>query len=411
MISPCARTCLAASLLASAAAFAAACGGEAANAPPLAATAGRDAAGGSTAGSGGTAGSATGGAPGGGGASNAGAAGSAAAAGNAATAGAAGDHGTSGTAGAAGTGDDDEDPGDPDEPGDGPAEELPPEEPPTPNEPNDPDPTSRVITIATWNANYNNTVAAVVAHIKQIDADVIGLQEMGNVGHATAILDGVTECPKCAYARYFPKEHNAHACPILYKKAKFKRLDEGSFKVNDAKVIEDGGSRQNLLEKATVWVKLEDLETQARFFVSNNHLVPSVEKDGKPFPGREERLAMFAEHMDGIVKTIDKAQDQELPIFITGDFNVNYRKDKQAQSPVFPYARFKAKNVFANWYYLGAKANEGTHDTGTRLIDYVHASKSKLVEPKAYAILPKGNSDHNPVRLTLRLRRAAPKQP
>lgn len=310
-----------------------------------------------------------------------------------------------GSAGAGGEGpSEDDDPGDPDD-GD-PGVEIPPETPPGPNQPDDDEPTSRVLTIATWNANYNNEPPVVRTHIETIDADIIGLQEMGSPAHAAAIVDPLTECEKCVYVKYFPQEANAHACPILWKKDKLKKLDAGSFKVNDAQVIKDGGSRTNLLTKATVWVLLEDKQTGAKLYVSNNHLVPSVELNGKPFPGREARLKMFAEHMDGIVKTIDKANDQNVPIFVTGDFNVNFRKDKPEASPVFPYARFKAKNVFANWNELGAKPGVGTHAEGSRLIDYVHASRSKLVELKDQVILPKGGSDHHPVRVKVRVHAA-----
>jgi endonuclease/exonuclease/phosphatase family metal-dependent hydrolase len=378
-----------------------ACGSDAAEtatAPssPGSAGAGSNGVGGAGAGAGG--GSAAGGTGGAAGASSENSAGANAAGGEG------GAGGDVGSAGAAGDADEDEDPGDPDE--GGPTPEIPPSEPPPPDEPDEPtepDPTYRAITVASWNANYNNTVAAVVAQIKNIDADVIGLQEMGSKAHAKAIVDGVTDCKTCEYATYFPQADNAHACPILWKKDKFERLDAGSFKVNDAQVIKDGGSRTNLLVKSTVWVKLEDKKTHARFFLSNNHLVPSVELDGKPFPHREARLAMFTEHMDGIVKTIDKANAAGLPIFVTGDFNVNFRKDQEQKSPLFPYVRFKAKNVFANWYFLGAKPGEGTH--GSRLIDYVHVTKSKLAEPLAHAILGKGGSDHNAVRMKVRVHR------
>lgn len=297
----------------------------------------------------------------------------------------------------------DEDPGDPDD-GD-PGEVIDPQEPPAPPEdPGDAGPDASVFTVASWNANYNNAVGNVIQHIKTIDADILGLQEMGAPKRAASIIAGVTDCKGCEYAAYHPQKDNAHACPIIWKKAKFKRINAGSFKVNDAKYINDGGSRENLLKKSTVWVQLEEIKTGARFYLSNNHLVPSVELDGKPYPGRQERLAMFDRHMDGIVDTIKKAKSQGLPIFVTGDFNVNFRKDRKEQAPIFPYARFKAHNVFANWHYLGA-GTEGTHHSGSRLIDYVHVSKTPKVEPLSHAILGKGGSDHKAVRMKVRIKR------
>lgn len=285
-----------------------------------------------------------------------------------------------------------------------PASPPPPRPPaPAPSPPPEPVTKEATISVASWNANYNNTVSTVVGHIKNINADVIGLQEMGNPTHSRNIIRGITNCSRCSYAAFLPSGHGAHAVPIAWKKSKFKLLATGSFQVNEAQVINDGGSRTNLLDKSTNWVKLQERTTGLIFYLSNNHLVPSVELNGRPYPNRQKRLAMYYEHMDGIVRTINKARRGGHPIFVTGDFNVNYRADSREQTPRFPYARFKSVNVFANWYYLG-KPSTGTHRSGTRLIDYVHLTKTKQIRPLSQKIMAKGGSDHKPVYVKLRLR-------
>lgn len=298
----------------------------------------------------------------------------------------------------------DEDPGDPidDEDG-GDAGAIAPEDPDHPPVDDD-EPDSVRITVATWNANYNNTVAAVVAHVRDdVDADVIGLQEMGSQQHARDIVDALT-CPSCDYRAFQVFQDNAHACPILWKKAKFTLLASGHLRVNDPVDVNDNGSRDHLLAKSTVWVKLQEKTTGARFFLSNNHLVPSVEgADGQVRASASpERLALYREHMDGLVQTVDRANAQGLPVFVTGDFNVNYRRDHVTQAPLFPYARLAAKNVYANWKYLGVPAGQGTH--GARVIDYVHVTRApKKVLPLSQAILGPGGSDHDAVRVRFRL--------
>ncbi len=259
--------------------------------------------------------------------------------------------------------------------------------------------------VASWNANYNNPVSAVVAHVRTIDADVIGLQELGKKQDARRIVDQLT-CATCAWRAFHPQADNAHACPILWKKEQFRLLASGHQRVNERTIIHDGGSRSEMLVKSTVWVKLESRVTGARFFVSNNHLVASVEgANGHPRASASPaRLALYRQHMDGIVSTIERAKRQKLPIFVTGDFNVDFRKDRVTRTPMFPSARFAAHDVFANWKYLGAPAGAGTHHA--RLIDSVHVTRAPAkVRPMKHAILGKGGSDHSAVRMRVRLYR------
>lgn len=273
--------------------------------------------------------------------------------------------------------------------------------------------TSATFTIASWNANYENSVSNVISHVKQvIKADIIGFQELGSQEHAAEIIHGLaavvggSPCADCDYRAYFPQADRAYPDPIIWKRDKFKLIDKGERRVNNAVHTNDcPGARNDHLIKPTVWVLLEERTTGARFIVSNNHLVASVEADGqwKPCAG-PIRKDLFTDHMDGIIDTVKVAKGKNIPIFITGDFNVDYRADQRPENRTapFPYKRFSNHNIFANWHYLGMENGAGTH--GNRLIDYVHMTKTpKQVKPLSQAILGKGGSDHSAVRVKVRV--------
>jgi hypothetical protein len=91
-------------------------------------------------------------------------------------------------------------------------------------------------------------------------------------------------------------------------------------------------------------------------------------------------------------------------IFVTGDFNVNYRKDKVVRDPIFPYAALGASGLRASHYALGEPAT-GTHRLSNgydkRLIDYVHYPVTRRLVPQSQRIMRGLNSDHRPMVVDL----------
>ena len=87
-------------------------------------------------------------------------------------------------------------------------------------------------------------------------------------------------------------------------------------------------------------------------------------------------------------------------VFVTGDFNVNYRNDKIRQDPIFPYAALGTRALRSSYYKLGEPAT-GTHvlDNGfdKRLIDYVNFKPTRRVIATGQRIMRGMNSDHRPL--------------
>lgn len=134
----------------------------------------------------------------------------------------------------------------------------------------------------------------------------------------------------------------------------------------------------------------------------NTHTVASIESGGN-IGGNSGRVNNYKTHMTKLDTLIDDFQKSGTPIFITGDFNVNYRKDKEVQSPYFPYYRMNKQGIKSNWQIFGAPSG-GTQGDNDRVIDYVFSMTHGAVTPVGASKY--GNqlgSDHYPVFYSLRI--------
>jgi endonuclease/exonuclease/phosphatase (EEP) superfamily protein YafD len=92
-----------------------------------------------------------------------------------------------------------------------------------------------------------------------------------------------------------------------------------------------------------------------------------------------------------------------VPVFIGGDFNVNYRRDSVVRANIFPYAKMNTVDAWANWRYLGAP-DSGTIGDGNRVIDYVFATRNSKVTPVSTRVLPTYGSDHHAIQFVVRVK-------
>ena len=287
-----------------------------------------------------------------------------------------------------------EDPPVPSDPVDG----TPPTVPDTP--PTPPTPIPPTASFASYNYASWKPATGIDTAIRSLSAkaDVLSLQEFGPSSHREALSKVVRECTNCNYALYMPSTANGGSTPILWKKDKFQLISKGSVKVYDGQTVEAGSGGTHATTKHVIWVRLKHIASGRVLFVINSQLIGSVEKNGAPDRSVPKRLALYDKHMSLIATKIKQFQQNNTPVVVAGDFNVNYRKDRQVRSAMFPYAKTNTVNTWANWRYLGAPEG-GTY--GTRLTDYVFVSHITEATPKSAQLLPDYGSDHRAVNMVL----------
>lgn len=291
--------------------------------------------------------------------------------------------------------------------------------------------------ITTWNvegggpANSKNSAAktsfatARSAGLKALAAssDVITLQE----SHLTTLRSTITSNFTCAQStcplagidltHTYSKEDASKedgslpaSMPILWNKTRFTLKDFGTYTALKSGYKDASGDWVSL--KWINWVKLQDKTTSKSFFVVNTHTVAGIEAGGQPKSTNKktaagQRLSTYVKHMDLLVNLVGYLKEQNLPIFVTGDFNVNYRYDSlQAnQYKEFPYARFGAVALKSNYQLTnmaGIGSTMGTQGTGTRLIDYIFSWDKGNITYLSNAIsTQRYGSDHAPVTMTV----------
>lgn len=262
--------------------------------------------------------------------------------------------------------------------------------------------------IATYNVHSGLSVSTAVADLTKLagtGADVIGLQEMGGRARRDAVRAQLVDCETCLLDAYMPLNGPQASTPILYRSDRFELQASGSLKVSDATYVgPEGAGPSTLKAKFVNWVSLQHLESGRVVHVLNNHAVPSVQaKDGGPNWKLPERLELYRKHMAGLRSLITQFAENGDPVFVTGDFNVNHRKDRVVRAAMFPYVQLGSLSTRASWFTLG-EPSTGTHvlqnGFDKRLIDYVFHRENTAVTLKTQAILRGYASDHRPVTTT-----------
>ena len=230
------------------------------------------------------------------------------------------------------------------------------------------------------------------------EADIIGLQEMASLTRRNAVKARLLDCSSCPFEGYMPAEAVPGGTPILYRWSRFRLDGSGTVKVTEDTYVGAAGAGPSTLRARYLnWVKLRERATGRTVYVINNHAPPSVQgRDGLPNQEMEERLELYRQHMEGLTALIRKFRADGSLVVVTGDLNVNFRTDRRAQHPLFPYARLGGVGVRASYFHLG-EPTLGTHGSGDRLIDYVAASNPKKLLARSQRILTGYSSDHRPV--------------
>ena len=276
--------------------------------------------------------------------------------------------------------------------------------PPAPTPPT-PAPVTSTFGITSWNTYYGNSTTNVGNAAQELSGkggDILAFQEVHQPSRRTALKSKMIDCSGCKYSGYvqnYSTDGSSPASlPIYWNKTRFSLLNSGYVKVADA----TGTDPNYISSKWITWVSLRDIATGRQFYVLNTHTVASIESGGQ-IGGDSGRVNNYKTHMNKLDTLIDDFQRSGTPIFITGDFNVNYRKDREVQSIYFPYYRTNKQGIKSNWQIFGPPSG-GTQGSNDRVIDYVFSMTHGAVAPvSASKYGNRFGSDHYPVFYSLRL--------
>ncbi len=231
---------------------------------------------------------------------------------------------------------------------------------------------SHKFTVATWNANNDNAknVGDEVLTIMG-QTQVLGLQEVHDKTQRDRVNSKVI-CPTCKYSGYIPAYSAGGASqssyPIIWNKSAFSIVGAGQWrKMCDA--------AKTYAARYATWVKLQSKVNGKQFYVIDTHLMGIGESKGKP--GSDSVLnAAYQTHMTNLKNLIIDLKKDNIPIYVAGDFNVDYRYDKTVKTSYFPYMSMGGLLLKSNWEYTnlsGISSTKGTTTANNRLIDYVFA--------------------------------------
>ena len=263
-----------------------------------------------------------------------------------------------------------------------------------------------VVRIATFNTAATLSTRKAFRDVRDLLAegpDIVALQEMSSWERRERVRKRLLDCDGCAWDGWIPVPAVPGGQPILWRSDKFTFLGRDWLEVAPETYVGDRGAGPSTMHaKYVVRLRLMDNLTGRTIWILNNHFVPTVQaSDG----GRNDitrRTRLYARQMGGLQGIIDKIRTEEGGglVFVTGDFNVNYRKDKIVQDPIFPYAALGTRALRASYYTLGEPAT-GTHELDNgfdkRLIDYVHYKPTRRVIATGQRIVRGMNSDHRPL--------------
>ncbi len=265
-------------------------------------------------------------------------------------------------------------------------------------------PVTSTVQIATYNSAATVKTERAVADIQRLAAvsDVVTLQEMGSPARRGAVASSLVDCETCRFDAFMPTSAVPGSTPILWNSERFRLKESGTRQVSvDTYVGRAGAGPSTLRAKYINWVLLRDRATGVKFYVLNNHAVPTVQGQGGG-ANREhpKRLALYRQHMEGLKALIRELAAPNRAVFVTGDLNVNYRRDRIVQDRLFPFYNLGQVGLRASHEALGEPAI-GTHvlgpDNGTRLIDYVYYLRHQAVVPMRQQVLTGYSSDHRPL--------------
>lgn len=197
--------------------------------------------------------------------------------------------------------------------------------------------------------------------LSQPGLDIAGLQEIDwDIEASGALPDGWT-----VHQTLTPGA--ARKDPIVHR-TRYRAVDSGCEQLHAA-IYHDGGVAP---ARYASWRSFED------FHWINLHLNADVEdRPGHPkqdSPRPEANHAM----MRRVIALANRLQRKHsVPVFVSGDFNVDYVADRRVRNPLFPYVTMTGAGFVCCWEGREAESTRTNKPRNGRCIDYIWARGSK----------------------------------
>lgn len=268
------------------------------------------------------------------------------------------------------------------------------------------EPVTTPLRIITYNTDAQLEPEAALhdlAVIMRRDPDIITLQEMASPAKRAAVRATYVDCDGCVWGTNMPGPPVPGETPILYRADRFELKASGSVQVTEPTYVGPAGAGPSTINAKYVnWVRLLDRESGRPVYVLNNHAVPSVQgRSGGPNRHFPKRLEIFRTHMDGLQDLVRGITENHWGlVFVTGDLNVNFRRDEVLAPAMFPYRKLGDVGLQASYEAL-SEPTIGTHTlrsgNDSRLIDYVYFLPRKPLQPSGQRVMRGLSSDHRPL--------------
>ncbi|MDT0643208.1 endonuclease/exonuclease/phosphatase family protein [Zunongwangia sp. F363] len=237
--------------------------------------------------------------------------------------------------------------------------------------------------------SWSNRKEFITNQLKFYEPDILGVQEalLSQLQHFTSELDGYSFV---GVGREDGEEKGEFSA-ILYKDEKYEVLENNTFWLSETPGKVSTGW-DAALPRVCTYVLFQDKETGKKFWSFNTHFDHIGEK------ARQESAKL-------IFSRIEEINTENLPVILTGDFNLEPGTEGiQYLSEELNDSKKIAENVFGSeGTFNGYKFEEPV----TRRIDYVFVNDQ--VEVEKYAVLTDSKemrypSDHFPVFVILNLK-------
>ncbi len=202
--------------------------------------------------------------------------------------------------------------------------------------------------------------------------DVGGLQEAAgkDKAHALATMPGVGSY----VSKRFLQE------PVIWNRDAFMLLRGRSPKIAAGRMVESKTGPGLVRQPATLAtvVRLRSRTSGETVSVLNVHLLSGAVNAGKRLPGVPRRFGMYRDQVRNLGKLVRKEKRWAGgPVWLVGDFNVNYGRDKAVRNRSLAYATMRRKGLVASWEARKGqlKPGQGSGSRGGAYLDVIWSQR------------------------------------